>query len=197
MVVGGCPFLNTDAEWANNTALKIIDQTVWKAYRNVQQQGIYPVAFMQLEQAFSPTSTEHGRRLCEQGLTLIGGENFIRGAPLNWLVSGLNPPLPRTANETEWINQVRIRTYHALGVFNRILGRELVPFEIQEDFHPNFWGQLALRNCLRKEYNSGTPKQEGTCTIEGPGLTAVPGGPPPVVRGELPVIRNEPLMALR
>ena len=29
--------------------------------------------------------------------------------------------------------------------------------------HPNYWGQLALRNCLRQAYNGGAPRG-GTCT---------------------------------
>ena len=44
-------------------------------------------------------------------------------------------------------------------------------YEIQEDLRPNYWGQLALRNCLRQAYNSGTPRG-GTCTRTGTGLTA-------------------------
>jgi hypothetical protein len=63
----------------------------------------------------------------------------------------------------EWVSQ--IRTVSALfGVY-----------EIQEDLHPNYWGQLALRNCLRQAYNAGTPRG-GSCTRTGTGLTA--GGEP-------------------
>lgn len=62
-------------------------------------------------------------------------------------------------DRTEWVSQ--IRTITALfGVY-----------ELQEDLHPNYWGQLALRNCLRQAYNSGTPRG-GTCTRTGTGLTA-------------------------
>jgi hypothetical protein len=43
-------------------------------------------------------------------------------------------------------------------------------YEAQEAIHPNYWAQLALRNCLRQAYNSGAPKG-GKCKIEGPGLT--------------------------
>jgi hypothetical protein len=45
------------------------------------------------------------------------------------------------------------------------------PYEIQEDLHPNYWAQLALRNCLTQAYNGGTPKG-GTCTISGGGLNS-------------------------
>lgn len=51
---------------------------------------------------------------------------------------------------------------------------------IQEDIHPNYWGQLALRDCLRQAYNGGAPRG-GTCSIAGTGLNS----------------RGEPLMTLR
>lgn len=194
-VMGACPFRDKDAEWANTTALKKIDEAEKGAFKKVEAGNKYQVAFMELEGAFSPNANEpKGRRLCEKSLTLIGGENFFRGAPLNWRVPlALKPLKPRTVNETEWINQLRIRTWNLWGISFGIL----TPFLIQEDMHPNFWGQLALRNCLRKEYNNGAPKNVGTCIIEKPGLTAVPGGPPPAVKDELPLVRNEPLMELK
>ncbi len=192
--LGACPFRDKDAEWANATALKKIDESEKKTFEKVKAANKYQVAFMELEGVFSPNANEaQGRRLCEKGLTLVGGENFRRGAPLNWLVPlVLNPLMPRTVNETEWIDQLRVRTWNLWGI--NFGG---TPFLIQEDVHPNFWGQLALRNCLRKEYNNGAPKEVGTCLIEKPGLTAAPGGPPPVVAGEPPLVRNEPLMELK
>jgi hypothetical protein len=45
------------------------------------------------------------------------------------------------------------------------------PYEIQEDLHPNYWAQLALRNCVTQAYNAGVPKG-GTCTISGSGLNS-------------------------
>ena len=32
------------------------------------------------------------------------------------------------------------------------------PYQLQEDAHPNYWGQLALRNCMRQAYNAGAPR---------------------------------------
>ena len=62
-------------------------------------------------------------------------------------------------DKTEWINQIRTVT----AIFP--------PYEIQEDIHPNYWGQLALRNCLTQAYNAGAPKG-GTCTISATGLNS-------------------------
>ena len=42
----------------------------------------------------------------------------------------------------------------------------LPPYQIQEDGHPSYWGQLALRNCLRQAYNGGLPRA-GTSAASG------------------------------
>ncbi|HEY5193071.1 MAG TPA: hypothetical protein VIJ39_04250 [Solirubrobacteraceae bacterium] len=95
----------------------------------------------------SISSAFNGHRLCEKGVGLLEEEGLS-----TWKSSG-------AVNKTEWINQ--IRTVTAI----------LPPYEIQEDLHPNYWAQLALRNCLTQAYNSGTPKG-GTCTISGEGLNS-------------------------
>lgn len=92
------------------------------------------------------SSAFNGRRLCETGVGLLEEE----GLP-SWRS-------PEAVDKTEWINQIHIVTYHT-------------PFEIQEDFHPNYWGQLALRNCLTQVYNAGSPRS-GACTISGKGLNS-------------------------
>jgi hypothetical protein len=96
--------------------------------------GLSNVKTMELSSAFN------GRRLCEKGVGLLEEEG---------MTSWTNP---EAVNKTEWINQ--IRTVSALGP----------PYALQEDLHPNYWAQLALRNCLTQAYNTGTPKG-GTCNI--------------------------------
>lgn len=93
------------------------------------------------------SSAFNGRRLCETGVGLLEEEGLT-----SWKQAG-------AVNKTEWISQVRTLT----GLFP--------PYEIQEDLHPNYWAQLALRNCLTQAYNGGTPKG-GTCSISGEGLNA-------------------------
>jgi hypothetical protein len=61
-------------------------------------------------------------------------------------------------DQTEWIDQIRIATAGT-------------PFFQQESLHPNYWGQLALRNCVRQAYNGGSPRG-GVCAIAGTGLNA-------------------------
>jgi hypothetical protein len=94
------------------------------------------------------SSAFNGRRLCEKGVGLLEEEEGLS----TWKSTG-------AVNKTEWINQVRTVT----AIFP--------PYEIQEDLHPNYWAQLALRNCVTQAYNAGTPKG-GTCTISGEGLNA-------------------------
>ncbi len=103
--------------------------------------GLPNVKTMDLAAAFN------GHRLCETGVGLLEEQGLA-----SWTQPG-------AVDKTEWINQ--IRTVTAI----------LPPYEIQEDLHPNYWAQLALRNCLTQAYNAGAPKG-GACTISGKGLNS-------------------------
>jgi hypothetical protein len=103
--------------------------------------GLSNVKTMDLASAFN------GRRLCEKGVGLLEEEGLS-----SWTNSG-------AVNKTEWINQ--IRTISAI----------FPPYQIQEDLHPYYWAQLALRNCLTQAYNGGTPRS-GTCNIAGSSLNS-------------------------
>lgn len=128
---GGCGFFNQDVNWANNTALKTINDTVREAVVGV---GLPNVKFLELRAAFN------GRRLCENTVRLL------EEIPLNAFTS------LGASDRTEWIQQIRT----ASAAFNS-------PYYTQESLHPNFWGQMALRNCVRQVFNSGQPRG-GTCT---------------------------------
>ncbi len=136
--VGGCGFWNTDANWANNTALPDINGAVKSAAAAV---GATDVKIMDISSAFN------GHRLCENTVGLLEEEG---------LTSWTNPG---AVNKTEWINQIRTLT--------TLLG----PYQLQESLHPDYWGQLALRDCARQAYDGGAPRG-GTCTISGTGLDA-------------------------
>ncbi len=81
----------------------------------------------------------NGRRLCEKTVGLLEEKGVA-----NWTQS--NAP-----DLTEWQNQIR--------TVSTLIG----PYQLQESIHPNYWGQLALRNCLRQAYNGGNIRG-GTCT---------------------------------
>lgn len=84
------------------------------------------------------TSAFNGRRLCENTVGLL--EEM---ALATWQSAG-------ASDKTEWIAQIR--------TVSTVFG----PYQVQESLHPNYWGELALRNCVRQAYNGGTPRG-GTC----------------------------------
>ena len=87
-----------------------------------------------------------GHRLCENTVGLLEEKG---------LTSWTNPG---ASDKTEWVNQIRTTS--------TLFG----PYQLQEDFHANYWGQLAMRNCVRQAYNNGSPRA-GACT-PGTGLDA-------------------------
>jgi hypothetical protein len=91
-------------------------------------------------------STFNGRRLCENTVGLLEEKSLT-----SWTQAG-------AVDNTEWVNQIR--------TVSTVFG----PYQVQESLHPNYWGQLALRNCVRQAYNGGTIKG-GTCSRSGTGLT--------------------------
>jgi hypothetical protein len=98
--------------------------------------------------------TLNGRRLCESTVGLLEEKGLT-----SWTSAG-------AVNQTEWVNQ--IRTVSTIGS----------PYFVQESIHPNHWGQLAMRSCVRQAYSLN---RGGTCTRTGSGLTSL----------------GEPVMALR
>jgi hypothetical protein len=101
------------------------------------------------------SSLLNGRRLCENTVGLLEEQGVA-----SWASAG-------AADKSEWVSQIRTTS--------TLFG----PYQLQEDLHPNYWGQKALRNCVRQAYNNGTPRG-GTCT-HGTGLNA--NGEPNVTLG--------------
>ena len=91
-------------------------------------------------------STFNGRRLCETGVGLYEEVGIA-----NWTSAG-------AVDRTEWVNQIRTVTTAGDS-----------PYYIQESLHPNYWGQLAVRSCVRQAWNAGTPKG-GACVRTATGL---------------------------
>jgi hypothetical protein len=89
----------------------------------------------------------NGRRLCESTVGLLEEEGLA-----NWTSSG-------AVDNTEWVAQIRTLT----TVFG--------PYQVQESMHASYWGQKAMRNCLRLAYNGGTPIG-GRCVRASNGLNA-------------------------
>jgi hypothetical protein len=127
---GGCGVWNSDANWANTTALATFNSSVRNA---VTQAGLSNTKILDAQNALA------GHRLCESTVGLLEEK-------------GLSSWTNATASDkTEWVNQIRTTS--------TLFG----PYQLQEDFHANYWGQLAMRNCVRQAYNAGTPRA-GACT---------------------------------
>jgi hypothetical protein len=107
----------------------------------VSQAALPNVVVLDAETAFA------GRRLCENTVGLLEE----RGVS-DWTA-------PNAVNVTEWVSQIRTVT--------TIVG----PYQLQEGGHPSYWGQLALRNCLRQAYNGGAVRG-GRCVRAGNGLNS-------------------------
>ena len=135
---GGCGVWNADADWANNTVVPDMNNTIRNA---ATQTGLSNIAILDM------TSALVGRRLCENTVGLLEEKHVS-----TWKSKG-------AVDKTEWVSQIRTSS----AVFP--------PYQLQEDGHPSYWGQLALRNCFRQAYNGGAPRG-GTCTIAGTGLTS-------------------------
>ena len=109
----------------------------------ITQAGITNAKTLNLASAYN------GRRLCESGVGLYEEVGLS-----SWTQS-------TAVDKTEWVNQIRTVTTAGSS-----------PYYIQESLHPNYWGQLANRSCVRQAYNGGTPRS-GTCVRSGTGLSSL------------------------
>jgi hypothetical protein len=83
-----------------------------------------------------------GHRLCENTVGLLEEVGLA-----SWRSPG-------AADRTEWVSQIRTSS--------TIFG----PYQLQEDLHPSYWGELALRNCVRQVWNGGAVRS-GSCVHTG------------------------------
>jgi len=98
-------------------------------------------------QLLNVSTAFNGRRLCENTVGLYEEKGLT-----SWTQAG-------AVDQTEWVNQIRTVSTCCSSS----------PYYIQESIHPNYWGQLALRSCIRQAWNGGTPRG-GTCTRSANGL---------------------------
>jgi hypothetical protein len=136
--VGGCGVWNADANWANDTVVAKLNQTVRDAR---VASAMTNTALLEAQNALV------GHRLCENTDGLLEEQGLA-----SWRSPG-------AADRSEWVSQIRTTT--------TLFG----PYQLQEDAHPSYWGQLALRNCVRQAFNGGAPRG-GTCSRTTTGLNA-------------------------
>ncbi|BAJ27059.1 MULTISPECIES: hypothetical protein [Kitasatospora] len=144
---GGCGVYNTDIDWLLGTFLTTVNSTVAASItKAATDHQVTNTKALNLRTAFD------GRTLCEKPVNVIENTDLATGTS------------PGAQDKLEWVSQI----YTATGV--------LGSHQLQEGLHPDYWGQLALRNCLRRAYADGTP-QSGTCTRDTAGGTDAQGEP--------------------
>ncbi len=105
----------------------------------VTASGIANVQILDLSSAFT------GRRLCESTVGLLEEKGLA-----SWTSTG-------AVDKSEWIDQIRT------------VSTATSSYYVQESLHPNYWGELAERSCVRQAYNGGAVRG-GVCMIAGTGL---------------------------
>lgn len=151
---GGCGLRNGDLDWALTSVLPMINRTYRGAATDAQAQR--PT----LQVAVLDSSRAFSdRELCSTSVNRVDS----KGGVANWQERG-------SADRSEWVMEINI--INAGDTYG------------QESLHPNYWGQLALRNCYRQVWNGGNV-QGGACERAAaggvtadcePNMTLVPTG---------------------
>jgi len=134
----------------NATVLGTINQTIKNAVA-ADAALAPPNAFTNVD-VLDATDALVGHRLCEKGV----GTLEETGVPI-WVDA-------RAVDASEWVQRIRVESNGF--ALDQIIPPITPPYQFQENAHPNYWGQLALRNCFRQAYNNGAP-HGGKCTFSG------------------------------
>jgi hypothetical protein len=113
--------------------------TIDNSVMNAATQASLPnLKTLELRAAFN------GRRLCENTVDRVDHTAYS-----SWSAPG-------ALDHIEWFQGIRTVTTAGSDYY------------IQEDLHPDYLAQLALRSCIRQAYNGGAPRG-GTCALSGTG----------------------------
>lgn len=136
---GGCGLWDADIDWALGTAVPTINNTLLAAGRDAvaQYRGL-KIVYMDTTNAF------RGHELCSKGSYRVNSSNAEdRKGVKNWRKKD-------AADKSEWVKEIDLINFSGATV--------------EESFHPNYWGQMALRNCWRELYKAKGGLRGGTCT---------------------------------
>jgi len=136
---GGCGMWDADANWAVRTVLRTVNETAQEAAREAL--ALRPAArIVQME----TSDAFKGHELCNKYVYRLNSWNREDAKGVNhWRH-------PDAADRSEWMKEIDVSNISAATK--------------NESFHPGFWGQLALRNCLRQLWNQGSITTGGRCT---------------------------------
>lgn len=138
-LIGGCGIRDEDITWVRDTWFPTMNRTFAQAARDAQ--SMTP----SLQVITLDTTQAFGQHtLCNLAVNRVNDA----GGAQNWQD-------PNAVDLSEWVMEI-----------NMVNLRDTFK---QESFHPNYWGQLALRSCWRQAWNNGDVRG-GTCTPAGAGL---------------------------
>ncbi len=137
--VGACGIYNDDATWLNDHFLATVNEAVLDAAKGSRRDPANPrIRVLDVSRLFD------GHRLCEVGVGLIEDFAPFIGPVESWAQPG-------AADATEWVAGIR---GHLPGEGFESWWANEAPvypgYTRNESVHPNYWGQLALRNCARQ-----------------------------------------------
>lgn len=139
---GGCGLRDGDLDWALGSVLPMINRTYRGAAADAQVQR--PA----LQIAVLDTGRAFAdRELCNKSVNRVASKDGVA----NWQAQG-------SADRSEWVMEINI--INAADTYQ------------QESMHPNYWGQLALRNCYRQVWNGGDVRGGACERAPGGGVTA-------------------------
>ena len=129
---------DVDADWAVGTVLPIINETVMEAALEAKIWAPeLRIVHMDNSQAFK------GHELCNKAVFRVNSINSEdRKGVKDWRRQG-------ASDKSEWMKEIDISNLSAATK--------------NESFHPGYWGQLGLRNCLRQLWNDGDIVNGGRC----------------------------------
>lgn len=160
---GGCGFSNAAANWAVSQVTPVVNATVRRAVDAVRNDPAYaniPIYIMDTQEALT------GHELCNEDVFRLNtSDRYDRKGVKRWTDKD-------AALSSEWVKDIDIIQQEGT--------------ELDEGFHPNYWGQLALRNCLRQVWNNGYVWGDAKC-LPGPGKVTKRGEPKMVVDVESPL----------
>jgi len=136
---GGCGMWDADANWAVRDVLRTVNETAQEAAREaLRLQPTARIVQMETSDAFK------GHELCNKYVYRVNSWNSEDAKGVShWRH-------PKAADRSEWMKEIDVSNVTAATK--------------NESFHPGFWGQLALRNCLRQLWNQGSITTGGRCT---------------------------------
>jgi len=136
---GGCGMSDADILWADDTVLPTVNKTAKEAAAAARER--FPdLRLVQMD----TTDAFKGHELCNKNVYRVDSwQSEDRKGVDTWRDRD-------AADKSEWMKEIEIS--------------RIGDVTLEESFHPNFWGQLALRACMRELWNGGDIVGGGTCS---------------------------------